>query len=285
MFEDTTPNPSSPAPPGPASPAGSTGAMPATTPAALAPTTAGGVAAGVAPAAGAIPISDPGADLDALQKQLITDQAQSASLTQQMDVLKAKITDLQKSLNDINQKKSGYEKALPILTESKKQMQLVFDTLKAELEALVKDTNAVAVTKTAGDKAVTDKRTDLQNSTTAVAAAATTYAAAQAETAAKRAAYDAALNLQTLDEFWLKDLNDLRTQIEKLRPDRQFAHMYFLMLEMTDSLTKVRLPAATEYLTTLNQSRRWIRRTLRSYRRRRPSTAPKLTGVRTSSRT
>lgn len=222
--------------------------MPDPTTSAPAPTTA--------PSTTPSAVTDPGGDLKALQDKLQMDAAATADLAKKMDVLKAQIADLSKSVGDINLQKTAYEKARPTLLAQDNQAQASHDTLKVELAAVIGDKKAAAVlqAQTDGQNAVKDKQTAVDTAATNLNNAVAEYAAAQADTPVKRQAYDRALSLVTRDQTWLKDLNDLATQIEKLRPGRQFSQMYFLVLEMEASLKKVELPEVNDYLATLNNA-------------------------------
>lgn len=222
--------------------------MPDPTTSAPAPTTA--------PSTTPPAVTDPGGDLKALQDKLQMDAAATADLAKKMDVLKAQIADLSKSVGDINLQKTAYEKARPTLLAQDNQAQASHDTLKVELAAVIGDKKAAAVlqAQTDGQNAVKDKQTAVDTAATNLNNAVAEYAAAQADTPVKRQAYDRALSLVTRDQTWLKDLNDLATQIEKLRPGRQFSQMYFLVLEMEASLKKVELPEVNDYLATLNNA-------------------------------
>jgi len=200
------------------------------------------------------PPSDPAADLQKLKDSLKADQDKSADLTKEMNLLKAQIADLQKSVDEIDSKGKNYEKGLQTIEQQKKDLETYFNTKKAMLEATVPNKEEVSKTKERGDKEVTElvaTVTRLQDEVTTNTGA---YQAAKADTQQKQQKYTSEVNLLTRNDVWIKDLGGLRTAIEKEDTKNNVSRMYFLILEMADVFKKLDLPRQAEYLDRLKNA-------------------------------
>jgi hypothetical protein len=203
------------------------------------------VAAPVAPPSPADALKD-------LKSKLDKNLGDSSDLAKQAADLKQQVAELQKFLDQNASAAKTYGNAVKGLSQRQAALQEYHDTKKTMLEATLKDKkDAVVKTKQAGDQEVADLQTKVNDLQKTVAADATAYAAAQAESVKQQDEYDKVVGLPSRGTFWVNDSSSLRDAAES---QKNLSRAYFLILEMEDSFKKTNLLAVDDFSKQLDDS-------------------------------
>jgi phage shock protein A len=198
----------------------------------------------------------PADELAQLKQDLEGKQNATSELAKEVDRLKAQIADLTKTVGDIDQKTSAYEKAVAATGD---QVKVLSDYVKTEKGMLKCALPASAVTdvedkKTAALKSLADLKTKLTYATKKASEAHKTYGAAKDATVAAQAAYKAIAELPGANAEIVKDVTALRVAADKEGAVNSFGRQYFLVLVMEDRLGAISALTPEEYKKQLNDA-------------------------------
>lgn len=198
----------------------------------------------------------PADELAQLKQDLEGKQNATSELAKEVDRLKAQIADLTKTVGDIDQKTSAYEKAVAATGD---QVKVLTDYVKTEKGMLKCALPASAVTdvedkKTAALKSLEDLKTKLTDAIKKATEADKAYGAAKDATAAAQAAYKAIAELPGANAEIVKDVTALRVAADKQGAVNSFGRQYFLVLVMEDRLGAINALTPEEYKKQLNEA-------------------------------
>ena len=200
------------------------------------------------------PGNSPADQLAQLKQDLEANQAKTADLSKEADRLKAQITDLGKSVVEIDGKSAAWDKASAEAGHQQQELTAYIKTKKQMLEATVGNKAAVVKAKDDAQQALADQAKQVQALSDQAAQKETALATAKADTVAKQAAYTSAGNLANANDASLKDLTALRASVEKEIGANNVSRPYFLTLLMEDVIQNIKLPTSADYTKALDQA-------------------------------
>lgn len=196
----------------------------------------------------------PAQKLDKLKSDLEKAQSENADIDRKIDTLKSTITELTKAVTEIDQKTTAWEKAAQTLSQQRRDEETYHKNKKAMLLATVPNKEFVIAKKQKGEQAVTHLRERVKTLHQKESEQTQQYAAAKAETEAKRLQYDGEINLAQRNDAWLKDLAALHAEAEKEDEKNNVSRMFFLILEIEDVLKKLDIPSVQEFTRRVNEA-------------------------------
>ena len=198
----------------------------------------------------------PADELAQLKQDLEGKQNATSELAKEVDRLKAQIADLTKTVGDIDQKTSAYEKAVAATDD---QVKVLTDYVKTEKGMLKCALPATAVTDVEEKKAdaltsLADLKTKLTDAIKKATEADKAYGTAKDATAAAQAAYKTIAELPGANTEIVKDVTTLRVAADKQGAVNSFGRQYFLVLVMEDRLGAINALTPEEYNKQLNDA-------------------------------
>lgn len=191
------------------------------------------------------PIS-PAAELAALKQE-------AEQKGKDVEVLKARIAELTKTVSDLDKKEKEFAKAAANVEQQKQDLECFANTRKPRLEQTVAKAAIIGFK----NDATANLDTLSANVTAAegdVASAAVALDEARTVTAEKQAAFAAVTSIPESNNQVLKDLLALKADADKEDAANNLGRMYFLLLLIEDRLNELQILDPAEYMKRLNDA-------------------------------
>ena len=193
------------------------------------------------------PQENPAETLDQLKKKQQDSQTKIAQLTKDSEILKEKIASSEKAVTEIGQILSAYVQALKNLDKERKDIEGYFETKTRMIEAAIQNKEQVIDT-TIGefDKEVSAKTDDQRELEKKHNEAKEGYEGAKKAADEKQKAFDFLKRYQKDAEDRLKELKNLRQEIEKEEEKNNIGAMYFLIQELRSTLDRAQIKSRAD---------------------------------------
>lgn len=186
-------------------------------------------------------------------KELSELKEQAEVKGKEVEILKARIAELTKTVGDLEKKEKEFEKASASTEQQKKDLECFADTRKPRLEQTVAKAAIVTLKSDATENldALSQGVTDTQAE---VASAAAAHETTKAATAQKQAKFAAVTAIPDSNAQVLKDLLSLKTEADKEDTANNLGRMYFLLLLIEDRLDDLQIITPADYMKRLNDA-------------------------------
>jgi hypothetical protein len=203
-------------------------------------------------------VVSPAEELVQLKQGLEGKQNDTSRLAKEIDQLKARIGNLSKTVSEIDQKTSAYEKAAGPASDQLKNLTTYVYTQRTKLKAALKASSITDIEGTlrAELKKLEELKTLLLKATEKADDARTAHSKAKDATALAEAEYKAIADLPVPNADLLKDLAGLRPAADKQGTANSLGRQYFLVLVMEDRLKTIKTLKPEEYKKQLNDAGR-----------------------------
>jgi chromosome segregation ATPase len=180
---------------------------------------------------------DPEETLKQLKDDLQNTENEITQKTGEREVLKGKITSLEKVVNELKPVRNTYGQFLETLKKDKGDIEKYLETKVPMIHAAVQETKDKIDEKIDEfDKEISEKKEDLKKIKGAYDKANQEYQSAQGVVVEKQKNYNDQKNYQRTVSGKLDDLKALKKEVEKEEEKRNTANMYFFSEEMTSVL-------------------------------------------------
>lgn len=190
---------------------------------------------------------NPAETLNELKRNQQDSQRQIIQLTKDSEILREKIASSEKAVTDIGQILSAYVQALKTLDKERKDIEGYFETKTRMIEAAIQNKEQVIDT-TIGefDKEVSAKTDDQGELEKKHNEAKKGYEGAKQAADEKQKAFDSLKRYQKDAEDRLKELKNLRQEIEKEEEGSNIGAMYFLIQELRSTLDRAQIKSKAD---------------------------------------
>ncbi len=198
----------------------------------------------------------PAEELKQLQDKLDKAKAQIAALSKETDQLNSKVTDLGKTVKEIEANGSSWEADRKGIQESKDKEIKFHDDRLATLKCHLSEEESQSVNdkKKAVEDEINQLAEEIQKLQGEIKELQEAYGQAQGDTSDKRKNYERQRDLAKNDKAILTDLAALRALVEGDYAKGNYERMYFYILEIGDDLSGLDVPDSKEYELRLNEA-------------------------------